>query len=78
MSKSKEEQRINDFICNAGLSSSPIDVYDIQFKGSRVIELLSLYAQQEAIEFAQYCSKKNIYPNEYSYNQFQQQKTINK
>jgi hypothetical protein len=30
----------NDFICSQGLSMHPIDVSDIRFKGTRVIELV--------------------------------------
>jgi hypothetical protein len=39
------------FICEQGLASHPFPLDDIQFKGSRVKELLRLYAKQECIAF---------------------------
>lgn len=33
----------------------------------RFIELIERLLKKESILFAQYCSKKNIYPNEYAY-----------
>lgn len=35
-----------------------------------IIKAMEIYAEQLAVEFAQWCSKKNIHPNNYSYKLF--------
>ncbi len=58
---SKEDiSKQDEFICNSGLSMHPFNVDDIQFKGTKVKELLMDYAKEEMIALIKGISSQPI------------------